>query len=42
MGYDSQNVTLYNPLESSLEKMGMSDAAELFESAGNVFFGYIK
>lgn len=41
VGYDAQNVILYNPLEGTSKKMGMNDATEMFESAGNVFFGYI-
>lgn len=41
VGYDAQNVILYNPLEGASKKMGMNDATEMFESAGNVFFGYI-
>lgn len=41
-GYDSQNVILYNPLENTTEKMGMGDAGEMFENAGNVFIGYLK
>ncbi len=39
VGYDSQNVILYNPLEASYEKKGMEDAKEMVENAGNVFFG---
>ncbi|MCM1259013.1 MAG: hypothetical protein NC307_14340 [Roseburia sp.] len=42
VGYDSQNVVLYNPLEGIPEKMGMGDAGEMFENAGNVFLGYLK
>lgn len=41
-GYDSLNVILYHPLDSSMEKMGMEDAGEMFENAGNVFLGYLK
>lgn len=41
VGYDAQNVILYNPLEGTSKKMGMNDAAEMFKNAGNVFFGYI-
>lgn len=42
VGYDSQNVILYNPLDNTLDKVGMGDAGEMFENAGNVFLGYIK
>ncbi len=42
VGYDSLNVTLFNPLDSTVEKMGMEDAGEMFENAGNVFLGYLK
>lgn len=41
VGYDAQNVILYNPTERAAKKMGFNDAAELFKNAGNVFFGYI-
>lgn len=41
-GYDSLNVILYNPLDSTMDKMGMEDAGEMFENAGNVFLGYLK
>ena len=42
VGYDSLNVTLFNPLDSTVEKMGMEDAGVMFENAGNVFLGYLK
>ncbi len=41
VGYDANNVILYNPLEGASQKMGLSDAAEMLKNAGNVFFGYI-
>lgn len=41
-GYDSLNVILYNPLDSTMDKMGMEDAGKMFENAGNVFLGYLK
>lgn len=40
-GYDANNVYLYDPTGSVEEKMGQNDAAEMFEHAGNIFFGYI-
>ncbi len=39
-GYDSSNVILFNPMDSTSEKKGLNDATELFRNAGNVFFGY--
>lgn len=42
VGYDAQNVYLFNPLMGKAEKMGMKDASGMFKSAGNVFFGYIR
>lgn len=41
VGYDMQNVYLYNPLVGEAEKVGLHDATEMFGNAGNVFFGYI-
>lgn len=41
VGYDAKNIILYNPLEGGTQKMGLSDATEMFKNAGNVFFGYI-
>lgn len=40
-GYDAKNVYLYDPTGFSGEKMGQNDASEMFDQAGNIFFGYI-
>ena len=40
-GYDAQNVILYDPLKGKAEKMGLSDAQQMFGNVGNVFCGYI-
>lgn len=42
VGYDAKNVYLYNPMTAESEKMGLNDASEMFNNAGNVFFGYIR
>lgn len=42
VGYDAKNVYLYNPMTAESEKMGLNDATEMFNNAGNVFFGYIR
>lgn len=39
-GYDASNVTLFHPMDSTLEKVGLNDAAESFRNVGNVFFSY--
>lgn len=41
IGYDAKNIFVYNPLSASTEKIGMEDAAKMFQNAGNVFFGYL-
>lgn len=41
-GYDAMNVYLFNPALEAAEKMGLNDAAEMFDGSGNVFFGYIR
>ena len=39
-GYDASNVILFHPMDSTLEKAGLNDAAESFRNVGNVFFSY--
>lgn len=40
-GYDAKNVYLYDPTGTIAGKMGQNDATEMFDNAGNIFFGYI-
>lgn len=40
-GYDAKNVYLYDPTGSMTGKMGQNDASEMFDRAGNIFFGYL-
>ena len=37
-GYDNAGVYVYNPTE----KMSMTDAQNVFDAAGNVYFAYMK
>ncbi len=41
VGYDSGNVFLFDPVGRSSRKETLSDAEEMFTSAGNVFFTYL-
>lgn len=42
VGYDEHNVILYNPQTNATYKMGQQDSNTMFQSAGNVFLGYIE
>lgn len=42
VGYDAKNTIIYDPIQSSVYKMGMNDSAKLFEDNGNRFITYIK
>ena len=42
IGYDANNVVLYNPLTGTSYKQAITDADTMFENAGNVFFTYQK
>ncbi len=41
VGYDSGNVFLFDPVGRTVRKETLSDAAEMFTSAGNIFFTYL-
>lgn len=41
VGYDNSNVMIYDPVQKTTYRRTMSDAAELFSNAGNVFFTYL-
>lgn len=41
VGYDANNVILFDPATLATSKMGMNDADTLFRNAGNVFFTYL-
>lgn len=41
-GYDNAGVYIYNPATGATEKMSMTDAQNLFDTAGNVYFAYMK
>ena len=42
VGYDSNNVTIYDPKEMKTYKKGLNDAAQWFEENGNRFVTYVK
>lgn len=42
VGYDSSNVTLYNPATGENERKNMEDAQEMFAQAGSIYFAYLK
>lgn len=42
VGYDAANIIYFDPLTNTNSKMGISDAAEYFETYGNVFVSYIN
>ncbi len=42
IGYDIYNTILYNPATQETYYYGMNDSTSLFESAGNVFLGYME
>lgn len=41
-GYDTFNITVYDPINGSSVKMGIKDSTKLFENAGNVFISYLS
>ncbi len=42
VGYDASNITYFDPMTSKVSKMGLNDAAEYFDSFGNVYVSYIE
>ena len=42
VGYDANNITIYDPSVNMNYKLGLSEADEKFSGAGNVFFTYLK
>lgn len=42
VGYDAQNIYVLDPLTGQVTKAGMSESAEKYEAAGNVFFSFLK
>lgn len=42
VGYDSSTVSIYDPMLQMTYRRNLSDAADLFADAGNVFFTYIN
>lgn len=42
IGYDSSSITVIDPVKGRTEKVGISDAEDMFEKAGNVFVSYIE
>ncbi len=41
VGYDAQNITYYEPGQTTLQRAGLKDASVMFEMAGNLFFTYL-
>lgn len=41
-GYDQQNIKVIDPSTNSVRKIGLNDARQMFESAGNVFISYLE
>jgi hypothetical protein len=41
-GYDAFNITMINPSEARIKKMGIGDSTKMFEAAGNVFLSYLE
>ena len=41
-GYNTFNIMFINPKSQKVEKMGLQDANDLFEQAGNVFISYLE
>lgn len=41
-GYDLLNIRVLDPTKNSVMKIGMNDAKQMFESAGNVFVSYLE
>ncbi|MDD6305879.1 MAG: hypothetical protein PUA75_02860 [Clostridiales bacterium] len=42
VGYDANNVIVFNPVENTTGRQSISDAGEVFADAGNVFFTYLE
>lgn len=42
VGYDPYNITVYDPNQGRLSKIGLKDSNTLFENAGNIFFTYMN
>jgi hypothetical protein len=40
-GYDPQNIMVIDPTKGSTMRIGINDARQMFESAGNVFISYL-
>ncbi|HHX12500.1 MAG TPA: hypothetical protein GX731_06725, partial [Clostridiales bacterium] len=40
-GYNAFNILIINPKSQKVEKMGLQDANDLFQQAGNVFISYL-
>ncbi len=41
-GYDSLNIKVIDPADGGAKKIGMNDAKQMFESAGNIFISYLE
>ena len=41
-GYDQQNIKVIDPSTNSVRKIGLNDARQMVESAGNVFISYLE
>lgn len=42
VGYDANNVIIFNPLENTADRQSIIEAGEIFAGAGNVFFTYLR
>jgi len=42
IGFNQQNVVIFDPLTGSISKKGMNDSREMFENNGNHFLTYIE
>lgn len=42
VGYDASGIFVFDPLEGTTEKKGMTESTEEFELSGNVFISYVK
>ena len=41
-GYDASSVSLWDPMTGETQRMGLTDAENLFAAAGNVFVSYAE
>lgn len=41
-GYDTYNITIYDPANKTHVKRGLQDSKQMFENAGNVFLSYLE